>query len=136
MAFGEDFELVGRIDRVDEHPDGSLEIIDYKSGRNEITEADVEADLAMSVYQLLLQAKYPDRPIRATIFALKSGKSASWSMPTEDLEVLKMDLHELGKHMVAVNWDELQPSPKLLCGTCDFLPLCRQYPEFDYLDPE
>jgi putative RecB family exonuclease len=135
LSFQDDFDLVGRIDRVDEHPDGTLEIIDYKSGRMEVSEADIEADLAMGIYQVLLAEKYPDRPIKATIVALRSGESASWSLSTEDLEVLRQDLHELGKHMLATNWEEYHPTPKALCGHCDFLPLCRQYPEFSYLDP-
>ncbi|MCX6340981.1 MAG: PD-(D/E)XK nuclease family protein, partial [Fimbriimonadales bacterium] len=43
-----DFDLVGRIDRIDEHEDGTLEIIDYKSGRSTITDSEVETDLAMA----------------------------------------------------------------------------------------
>lgn len=136
MAFGQDFDLVGRLDRVDEHPDGTLEIVDYKSGRTDVSEAEVESDLAMNIYQLLLSEKYPDRPIKATIVALRSGKSASWSLPAEERAVLRQDLHELGKHILCVNWEEYHPTAKLLCGHCDFLPLCRQYPDFGYLDPE
>lgn len=54
-----EFYLVGRIDRLDEHPDGKLEIIDYKSGRMSVSEQEVADDLAMSIYQLLVKRKYP-----------------------------------------------------------------------------
>jgi len=130
MAFGEDFDLIGRLDRLDEHPDGTLEIIDYKSGRQEVSAEDVQSDIAMSIYQLLLRERYPDRPIRATIVALRSGMSASASLSCEDLDVLKQDLWELGKMILGANWEERTPIVRRLCPTCDFLALCQRDPEF------
>ncbi len=130
MPFGEDFDLVGRIDRVDEYPDGSLEIIDYKSGRMDVTEADVEADLAMNLYQLLVHHRFPGKNVRATIVALRTGRSASHSLSPEAREVLQQDLHELGRLILGKNWEETAPVFKALCPTCDFLPLCRRHPEF------
>src|SRR5205085_6617890 len=53
------FFLSGRVDRIDRHIDGALEVVDYKSGRLEITPEDVEGDLAMSIYQLILRRLYP-----------------------------------------------------------------------------
>src|SRR5579862_10058155 len=47
------FDLTGRIDRIDEHDDGTLEIVDYKTGRDEVTVEDVANDIAMNCYQLL-----------------------------------------------------------------------------------
>lgn len=130
MPFGDDFDLIGRIDRVDEYPDGTLEIIDYKSGRQDVSEADVESDLAMNIYQLLVHHKYPGRNVKATIVALRSGRSASHSLSAEDREVLEQDLLELGRQILGKNWEETRSIPKALCPTCDFLPLCRQDYEF------
>ena len=39
------FVLIGRVDRLDQYPDGTLEIVDYKSGRLNVTEDDVKSDL-------------------------------------------------------------------------------------------
>src|SRR4029079_6925677 len=41
----------GRVDRVDELPDGSFELIDYKTGRPK-AEDDLRGDVQMSLYQL------------------------------------------------------------------------------------
>lgn len=131
LAFGDDFDLVGRVDRVDEHPDGSLEIIDYKSGRTDVTESDVESDLAMNLYQLLVQHRFPDRSVRATIVALRTGRFASHSLSPEARDVLHQDVHELGKLILGKNWEETIPAFKAVCSGCDFLPLCRRHPEFD-----
>jgi putative RecB family exonuclease len=132
MPFGDDFDLIGRVDRVDEYPDGSLEIVDYKSGRQVVSEEEIQTDLAMGTYQLLLREKFPDRPIRATIVALRTGKSATYSMPQEEMDEFRFDIGRIGKQILGTEWPENRPVSKPTCAFCDFLPLCRQDPEFDW----
>lgn len=132
MPFGEDFDLIGRIDRVDEYPDGTLEVIDYKSGRQDVYPEEVQTDLAMSIYQLLLREKYPDRPVKATIVALRTGRSATYSLPDEEIDVLRQDLSELGRQILNTNWEEVRAVFKPVCIHCDFQTLCRQDPEFEW----
>ncbi|MBA3304714.1 MAG: ATP-dependent helicase, partial [Thermoleophilaceae bacterium] len=43
--------LRGRVDRVDKHPDGSYELIDYKTGKAR-TETQLQEDVQLSVYQM------------------------------------------------------------------------------------
>ena len=45
----------GRIDRIDRHPDGSIEIIDYKTGRTK-TQREVDGDDQLSAYAFALRA--------------------------------------------------------------------------------
>ncbi|MBS1717841.1 MAG: PD-(D/E)XK nuclease family protein [Armatimonadetes bacterium] len=125
-----DFTLIGQLDRVDEHPDGSLEIIDYKSGRSSISSEEVGDDLAMGVYQLLLSKLHPDRPIRATIIALRTGEEATASLSAEQLAELEADIQLLGGEIVTQEFFELEPRPKALCASCDFLRLCQKHPDF------
>lgn len=124
------FKLVGRIDRVDEYPDGTLEIVDYKSGRETVTEEDVATDVAMSSYQLLLRDKYPDRSLRARIVALRSGQSANYALTGEELDRFEQDLVTLGSIIMDDYTMERAPALKAACPHCDFLPLCRRHPEF------
>jgi len=128
----DEFRLLGRIDRLDEREDGSLEIIDYKSGRETVTEEDVASDIAMACYQLLLSKAYPDRKIFATIMALRSGASASASMSAVDLEEFEADIYKLGCEIVSSPEELLERTPvlKRLCQDCDFVPLCKKHPEF------
>ncbi len=124
------FDLVGRIDRVDEHEDGTLEIVDYKTGRDTVSEEDVANDIAMSCYQLLMSREFPDRPILATIHALRSGDHATASLSREELEQLDVDVRRLGGEILTQEYYDLTPRPKRLCEGCDFVPLCRQHEEF------
>jgi putative RecB family exonuclease len=125
------FTLVGRVDRVDEHEDGSLEIIDYKSGRTAVSPADVHEDIAMGCYQLLLSKLFPDRTISLTILALRTGAKASASLSADELAGFERDLVLLGDEIVTVDdLFERVPVRKALCEGCDFVPLCARHPEF------
>ena len=130
MPFGEEFDLIGRIDRIDEYPDGSLEIVDYKSGRSEVTTEDVASDLAMGIYQLLVRDRFPGRPVAATIVALRTGRFATHSLADDQASELIQDLWELGRIVLATNWEDKQPVFKSVCPRCDFFELCRRDEEF------
>jgi putative RecB family exonuclease len=123
-----EFVLTGRIDRVDEHlSDGALEIVDYKSGRLDVTEADVKNALAMSVYQLLLKRNNPERRVFATIHALRGGVTASASFSDEELAQWQEELHGLGLLILETDFEAAQPVPLPdVCPDCDFLKLCRR----------
>lgn len=125
-----EFVLIGRLDRVDEHDDGSLEIVDYKSGRTAVSEEEVESDLAMACYQVLVKDRFPDRAAWATILALRSGASASASLSEEAMRAFETDLVEIGREILNRDYGEIVPVYKDLCPECDFLPLCRKHPEF------
>lgn len=128
-----EFALIGRVDRVDEHPDGTLEIVDYKSGREQVTEEEVATDIAMACYQLLLRRKFPDRRVTASIVALRTGSSATASLSEVELTEFEADLRKLGLEILGEDYEELVPVFKPICPHCDFLPLCRKHPEFSEL---
>ncbi len=56
LPMGDDEEplrVKGFIDRIDRHPDGSIEVIDYKTGKTK-SQTDCEADDQLSTYALAL----------------------------------------------------------------------------------
>jgi len=125
-----DFVLIGRLDRVDEYEDGTLEVVDYKSGRESVSEDDVSSDIAMCCYQLLLHKKYPDKPIRARIVALRSSTSAAYAMSESEFEEFERDIAVLARMILSENFYERKPVRKPMCEYCDFLPACQQDPDF------
>ena len=122
------FVLTGRIDRIDEHTeDGALEIVDYKSGRLDVTEEDVKGALAMSIYQLLVKRNHPDRRVFATIHALRGGVTASASFDDDELLALEEDVRGLGLLILETDFEAVRPVPLPdVCPDCDFLPLCTR----------
>jgi putative RecB family exonuclease len=124
------FNLVGRVDRVDEMEDGTIEIVDYKTGRTTVTAEDVSNDIALGCYQLLVRQLYPDQQVVATIVALRSGDRATHGMTGSEIAQFQVDIEALGNEILDVDYEELAPVPKDLCPRCDFLPLCRRHPDF------
>lgn len=121
------FKLSGRVDRIDRHADGRLEIVDYKSGRWETTPEQVANSLAMSCYQLILRRLHPDTPVFATIYCLRSGIAASYELAGEELLEFERDLLQLGAQILEQDYTLLEPVPLEICPTCEFLPLCSRY---------
>jgi len=121
------FKLTGRADRIDRWADGTLEIIDYKSGRLEVLEEEVAGSLAMCCYQLIMHRLYPDAPIRGTIYCLRSGASASYSLTGDTLEEFAADIMTIGDRILDTGWEAVRPVEIEICPECDFLSRCRTY---------
>lgn len=119
--------LTGRIDRVDEHHDGALEIIDYKSGRETVAEEDVARSLAMSIYQLLVKAKHPDRRVFATLVALRTGAKASHELGDDERAALREQCATTGEEIRTRDWEAVLPVVNENCPHCDFLPHCARH---------
>lgn len=130
MDMGE-FVLLGRIDRLDQHPDGTLEIIDYKSRRTAVSEEEVKSDLAMGCYQLMIRPLYPDHRIVASIWALKGREKASASLSSEEADELVFELGEIGREILNKDWESAEPRYKAMCRKCDYCRLCRRDGDFN-----
>lgn len=122
-----DFKLSGRIDRLDRHADGRLEIVDYKSGRWDVTAEEVASDLAMNCYQLILRHLYPDTPIFATIYCLRSGNQASATLEGAALSEFEQDIRVIAEDIQSRDWNEVKPIRLDICADCDFLTRCERY---------
>lgn len=122
------FVLTGRVDRVDEHVgDGALEIVDYKSGRWDVSEEDVRGALAMTVYQVLVKRHWPERRVFATIHALRGGVSASSELTEAERTAWEEELRGLGLLILETDFEAVRPVPlPAVCPDCDFLPLCSR----------
>ena len=121
------FKLTGRVDRIDRHADGSLEIIDYKSGRMETTPEEVSGSLAMSCYQLILRKTNPNVRVFASIYALRGGVSASFELEGATLTGFENEILQLGEEILDMNYEMLEPTPLEICPDCDFLSRCERF---------
>jgi RecB family exonuclease len=127
MDLSPDIALSGRVDRVDEHANGALEIVDYKSGREAASEEDVKNSLALSVYQLLVKNKMPDRRVFATLVALRTGARASAELSETERGELAAACRATGEEIRARDWENVLPVVCDHCPHCDFLPHCARF---------
>jgi RecB family exonuclease len=127
MDLTPEIAISGRVDRVDEHADTSLEIVDYKSGRETVVEQDVAESLALGIYQALLKHTVPDRRVRATLVALRTGARASHEQTDDERAWLLADCTETGETLRTRDWETVLPVVNEHCPYCDFLPYCTRF---------
>jgi putative RecB family exonuclease len=121
------FILAGRVDRVDRHPDGTLEIVDYKSGRWDVTEEEVAGNLAMGIYQQILRRNNPGTRVISTIYCLRSGIQASAEMNEEQAGEFERDILALGEEIISRDFENVMPVRIQACEYCDFLSKCESH---------
>lgn len=116
-----DRQLFGRIDRVDDHPDGDgVVVIDYKTGKCRIAEDGLGSELQAQVYALAVADTLGIAVREVRFMFLEADVDRTWE--PSDLEAIEQSLVDLVDSIEATV--EFTPSPSRLCGWCDFLDLC------------
>ncbi len=120
------FKLSGRIDRIDVHPDGTVEVVDYKSGRDDVTTGDVYGSLAMRCYMLLASRTMLATDIIGTIIALRTCRSASVAITHEQLQQTADEITNLANTILTTNITAVEPVRIEVCDKCEFLSRCQR----------
>jgi RecB family exonuclease len=126
---GETHILAGIIDRIDKLPDGTYEIIDYKTGKKMPSQDALNRDLQLSLYSLGLQKRWPHlKPddIKMSLYFLKHGEKLT-ARPAPDAtektvrHILKTarDIQERMRENKT-----FEPMPGILCNWCGYRPMC------------
>ncbi len=111
----------GRVDRVDRLPDGSHELIDYKTGERK-SEAALESDLQLSLYRLAAGEAWDlDANTGSYYYVLDADKVAAPVRP-DDAERVERTVFQVGEGVLGQDF-EPRPSPTV-CGWCDYKLIC------------
>jgi len=122
-----DVTLGGKIDRVDKKNDGTLEIIDYKTGAAP-KKRDPEKDFQLSLYALaatdpgLYNAK-PERLI-VSFYFFEGQERVTGSRTKEKLKEVKEEIVSVTEKM---NTSTFTPTPGLYCSFCEYRPICEAW---------
>ena len=113
--------IFGFIDLVLEHPDGTIELLDYKSQRKPIKQEEADSDVQAGMYLTVAREIWPDRPLRFTFDLLRYGTVTTvWT--DEKIESFKDWLK--GKYEWIDSITDPQPTIGNGCKWCPFIDIC------------
>jgi len=118
-----DVHLRGAIDRIDRLPDGTLRVIDYKSGRikplrDKLQEA-LQPQFQLSIYAAAVLQQMPGARVEAVYLSVRDAQQ---TRPLPDVQaLLPAAVHERVEKMRAGFF----PVRPLSCDGCELLPACR-----------
>lgn len=110
--------VVGYIDRVDLIDEKTIKIIDYKTGKWEVSQKGVKDNLQLGIYALAVSEIFPDKEITAELHYLRSGKRKGHTFSKEDIENVKSRLIESISEVV--NDSSFHPTKnEFTCSFCE-----------------
>ena len=113
--------LSGRIDRLGLRVDGTLEVLDFKTGSTLPSEEELRADPATTAYHLLAASRFPADRIVVAQWSLRSGAQSEVALQPSDIiagkEQLRTMVRELHRGAFSLN-------PGVACGYCPSRSTC------------
>ncbi|MBD3271275.1 MAG: Dna2/Cas4 domain-containing protein [Elusimicrobia bacterium] len=113
--------LRGIIDRIDRLPDGTIELIDYKTHKQMWKNKAIRNDLQLTIYKYACSRALGLQPGTLSYYFLSHNKKVS---TTRDKNDERMMLSMLKETAGKINRQEYQPRFKF-CWKCDFKERCR-----------
>lgn len=115
-----DFTMSGRIDRIDQLPDKTYEVIDYKTGTS-LKDRSLKSNLQLSIYALACQELFQLPVSRLSLYFLEENEKVSTTRTPEELRELRKELEKLVTEM---RESDFAPTPGYYCRFCDFRLVC------------
>lgn len=120
FMINEDIRIRGFIDRVDLQPDGTLQVVDYKTTKD----PKYLDPMQLLIYGLALRNQYPEMTRYKASYVLLKHKSKfmDFNFGLADLQKVEAEIIKYGETIR--NENEWQPIPTRLCNWCDFKDVC------------
>ena len=113
--------LRGRVDRVDRRPDGSYELIDYKTGKPK-TAADLREDLQLSLYQMGARESWELETAAQSYYYVLDNEKVPVEHSQEELERVRGTVATIADGIMA---QKFEPTPSHeICPFCDYRIIC------------
>ncbi len=113
--------IKGTIDRIDKLADGTLEIIDYKTGKTK-TKLIFEDKRQLILYQLFIEEFLKVKVSLLTYHYLESGEKNSFVASDKEIERLRL---EVIKEIAEIKKCQFDPRPSMKCDFCDYKTICE-----------
>ena len=113
-------KFTGKIDRIDELPEGGVEIIDYKTGSPK-DQKEVDNDDQVTIYAIAAKKALGLDPKLLSLYFVESGQKISTTRTDEQLEKIEGEVSEIVSEMKK---GQFNATPGAHCAYCDFRSIC------------
>jgi len=116
--------LTGVIDRIDKLPDGTVEIIDYKTGKRMPSQNALDKNEQLSLYAIGLKNRWPrikTENLKLSLYFLKFKEKINTKRTEKDLEEAKNKVIDL---IHKIEKSDFEPRSSVLCGWCGYRNIC------------
>lgn len=111
------YDISGKFDLIVEENDGSLHIIDFKTGKKEDND-----NSQLRFYKLLAELNFNKPVSKASFYYLRTGIPRPFDLETEDVEDIKKEV--ISKIETIKNAKEFPTRPSGLCKFCIYKHFC------------
>lgn len=120
--------LRGIIDRLDVAPDGSIRVVDYKTGKAPGERFRTSATFQMRFYALVVARLRQTAPSVLQLLYLKDGQAIAMRPTPSDLDLIEHEIRELWSEIRrAAQRGHFTPRRSKLCEWCSFQSLCPEF---------
>ncbi|MBI4272339.1 ATP-dependent helicase [Candidatus Uhrbacteria bacterium] len=117
------YSLKGRIDRIDTKEDGSVAIIDYKTGAPKQEEKLGAQDKEqLLLYQIASEEVFMEKPSELTYYYLENGKKISFLGSPQEKDALKKKIVDT---IQKIKSSDFSATPGWHCKSCDYKDICE-----------
>lgn len=113
-------KFTGKIDRIDPLGNGSVEIVDYKTGSSK-SQKDVDKDDQLTFYAIAVKEAMNLIPEKLTYYFLETGEQVTTTRNEEQLKKAKEKVKEVVDKMKS---GEFKANPGMICEWCDYKSIC------------
>ena len=123
---GTDFPCKCRVDRMSKRDDGTIEIVDYKTGVRLAKVSDSSYYYQMGLYQLAVMENYPDfKNIEVVQYFLRHEEAVTRKFSEEELDSLVVEFKDAILETIhAQQTGSFQPQESGLCRFCEYYDIC------------
>lgn len=113
--------LHGFIDRIQRCPDGTIELIDFKTSRQALSEAQARQSLQILIYALATREVYGLPLDRLTLVYPRLSKRISVSFSDEELRAARLQIVHLMERARTASYDQVDTTH---CPVCEYRLIC------------
>ncbi|MGH2447850.1 MAG: ATP-dependent helicase [Chloroflexota bacterium] len=113
--------LHGFVDRIQRCPDGTIELIDFKTSHRALSEAEARESLQLLIYALASREVFAISPNRLTFVYPRLSKRVSVAFNDEELCAARRRIVDLMERARTLSYDEVNTSH---CPMCEYRLIC------------